>query len=127
MVEQREEWLARRFGVLEDVDVPELWERIVGDADTEPVVDMLAPRRRRWLPFAAAATLLVVVGIGVYASSRSDPEPAEPSDAMSAADNTVEIIEGEPGAATVTSTATAGIVTFDITNPTGENRSVEIR
>ena len=82
MDDLEEEPVPRRFDVLADVEVPELWERIVGHADTEPVVDMLAPRRRRWLPVAAAA-LLVVVGIGVYASSRSDPEPAEPSsDAM---------------------------------------------
>jgi hypothetical protein len=129
MVDQREEWLARPFSVLDDVDVPDLWERIVAHADTEPTVDMLAPRRRRWLPFAAAAALLlVVVGVGVYAFSRPDPDAAEPStDVVSAGTNTVEIIEGEPGEASVTPTATAGIVTFDITNPTGDNRSVEIR
>ena len=82
MADQLEEWLARRFSVLEDVDVPDLWERIVGHADTEPVADLLAPRRRRWLPLAAAA-LLVVVSIGVYAFA-ADPETAEPSsDVMS--------------------------------------------
>ena len=107
--------------------MPELWERIVGRRRH-------GARRRH--AGAAPASLVAVRrsghaagrAVGVYAFSRFDPGPAEPSsDVMSAGANTVEIIEGEPGAVTVTPTATAGIVTFDITNPTGQNRSVEIR
>jgi len=43
MVDEREEWLACRFDVLHDVEIPELWEQIVGRADTEPNVEVLVP------------------------------------------------------------------------------------
>ena len=40
--------------------VPELWEQIVGRADTEPNVDVLRARRRRWVPLAVAAAVLAL-------------------------------------------------------------------
>jgi hypothetical protein len=126
MVDEHEDWLTRRFDVLTDVDVPGLWEQIVGRVDTELAVDVIAVPRRRWMPFVTAAAALVLVTVGLWALLRDDARPADTPPPPERG-NTVQIVEGDGAAATVTTTATAGIVTLDITNPTGDNRAVEIR
>ena len=118
MVDEREEWLARRFDVLEHEDVPELWEQIVGRADTEPNVDVLRPRRRRWVPLAAAAAVVALLAGGLVLWARDDASNVDTPQPPAGGDNTVQIVQGDGAQTTVTPTATAGIVSLDITNPT---------
>jgi hypothetical protein len=129
MVDEREEWLARRFEVLEDVDVPELWEQIVGRVDTEPNVHVLHHRRGRWVPIAAAAAaVLVLVGIGVVVWARDDPSQVDTPPGPASGDNTVQIVQSDDDdQAIVTTTAVAGTVSFDIDNPTDGYRGVHIQ
>ena len=67
MVVEREEWLARRFDVLDDIDVPDLWEQIVGRPTpnrTSMCCDRgraLGPDRRR----RGCRPVLVLVGAGL--------------------------------------------------------------
>jgi anti-sigma-K factor RskA len=58
----------------------EVWDavqaQLAGDEPAAPVV-ALAPRRRRWIPLTAAASVGLLLGAGVMyaASSTSEPEP----------------------------------------------------
>ena len=129
-VDEREAWLLRRFDVLEDAELPDLWEQIVVRADTEPNVDVLRPRGRSWVPIAAAAAavlVVVLVGVGFVVWTGDDPTQVDAPPGPAGGDNTVEIIEHDDAQAIVTSTAVAGIVSFDISNPTDGYRGVEIR
>jgi hypothetical protein len=127
MVDEREEWLARRFDVLHDVEVPELWEQVVGRVDTEPNVDTVGPRRRRWTLLAVAAAVLALVALGLVLWTRADPTTVDTPPGPAVGDNTVQIVEGGDEQATVTPSAVAGIVSFEISNPAGGYHGVDIR
>jgi hypothetical protein len=126
MAAEREAWLVRHFEVLEHEDVPDLWERIVARSDTELNADALGGRRRHWLPLtAAAAAVLVLVAVGLALWLRDDPRRVDTP--PSGSSNTVQVIAGDGEQSTITPTAIAGTVSFDITNPTDHYRAIEVR
>jgi hypothetical protein len=91
--EERDVHVARLFEVLDDVDVPDVWEAIMARVDTEPT----APTShvawyRRWWPLLAAAAVLVVVAVVVYLRLADDSQtvdvPPVPADGAS---NTLDV------------------------------------
>ena len=76
------------------------------------------------LAAAAAVVLALVAGLVVW--TRDDSSNIDTPPAPGAGDNTVVIVQGDHTDAAVTPTAVAGIVSFDITNPTDGYRGVEI-
>jgi|SRR5829696_1134827 len=138
MADELDELIARDLSVLDDLDVPDLWERIVTLSDTERVE---APRRRRWWPVlaAAAAVLVVAAVVGVLAwngdttthvnstvpSTSPSTTPTSTSNPTASGDNTVRIGIGD-GDLDVSPTATAGWVPFAIDNETDRIRTFEV-
>jgi hypothetical protein len=138
VADELDELIARDLRVLDDVDVPDLWERIVTMTDTERIPP---PRRRRWWPaLAASVVLLVAAVIGGLAWNRDattqingtvprPPSSALPttlvSDTTAAGDNTVRIGIGD-GDLESSPTATAGWVAFAIHNETDRIRMFEV-
>jgi hypothetical protein len=126
MADELDELVAHDLEVLADVEVPELWERIVSLADTERV-DNRRPRSR-WPLAAAAAVVVALVALGLVVWTGDDSTPAdEPPPAPPAAgdDNTVRIaMRGAD--IDVDATASAGWVSFAITNQTDRIRSFEV-
>ena len=129
MAEDLDDVVTREFRALDDLDVPDLWARIVALADTEPIQS--ARSRRRWPAVAAAAALVVAIAGGVWLTVRDDSEPSStPVDgggpAAAAEANTVGVVFGDDDTA-FDAEAVAGWVTFDIDNPTDDFRFVDVR
>ena len=129
MAEDLDDVVAREFRVLDDLDVPDLWARIVAFADTEPLQSSRS--RRRWPAVAAAAALVVAIAGGVWLTVRDDSEPSStPVDSgvqTAAADaNTVRVVFGDDDTA-FDAEAVAGWVSFEIDNPTDDFRFVDLR
>jgi hypothetical protein len=76
---------------------------------------------------AAAAAVLVLVGVGLVVWTRDDPKQVDTPPQPAPGDNTVQIVQGDDDEAIVTTTAIAGTVSFDITNPTDRYRGVHIQ
>jgi hypothetical protein len=131
MADELDELVAADISIIERLEVPELWERIVTLADTE----RSEPRRpRRWWPaLLAAAVVVAVVAVTVIASRRDTPThvdgttpPTTPSSVVAASGDNVVRIEAGPDGFAVTPTATAGWVSFEIDNGTEQIRVVGI-
>lgn len=130
MADELDELVAREFEVLEDVEVPELWDRIVALADTEPVE--VGRPRRRWPALAAAAVIVAVLGAGLVVWLRDTQQAAEPEQAddppsaVAGDDNTVKIVMRDDDV-DLSPTAIAGWVLFEIDNQTDHFRRFEVR
>jgi hypothetical protein len=123
MADELDELVAREFDVLEDIEVPELWERIVSLADTERIDPSRS--RRRWPVLAAAAVVLTLVGVGLVVWLGDEPRPVDVPPAPAAGDNTVDIdIRDEDF--DLDPTIVAGWVSFNIDNQTDHIREVAV-
>ena len=88
--------------------------------------NVVADHRWRWVSLAAAAAAALALVAGLVVWTRDDSSNIDVPPAPGAGDNTVVIVQGDHTDAAVTPTAVAGIVSFDITNPTDGYRGVEI-
>jgi hypothetical protein len=94
--DERDVHVARLFEVLDDVDVPDVWEAIMARVDTEPTdLNHHMRRSRRWWPVVVAAAALLIVAVVVLVSVRLADDsqtvdvPPLPADG---APNTLEVI-----------------------------------
>jgi hypothetical protein len=130
MAEELDELVAREFQIFDDVKVPELWDRIVALADTEPVEH--ARGRRRWPAMAAAAVVVAVVGAGLVVWLRDEQQADEPEQAddppsvVADVDNTVKMVMRSDDI-DLSPTAIAGWVSLEINNQTDNFRRFEVR
>jgi hypothetical protein len=123
MADELDELVAGEFDVLKDVEVPELWERIVSLADTERIDPSRS--RPRWPALAAAAVVLALVAVGLVVWLRDEPRQVDQPPAPAAGDNTVNIdIRNEDF--DLSPTAVAGWVSFDIDNQTDHTRELAV-
>ena len=121
MAEDRDELVARQFIVMEDVAVPDLWERVMTLTDTERVDAQRT--RRRWPTLAAAAVLVAVVAAGFVVFLRDETQPVDGSiTPADGADSTVHIVVRD-GGVDLTPTVAAGWVSIRIDNRTDRQRS----
>ena len=90
MPDERDVHVARLFEVLDDVDVPDVWEAIMARVDTEPTdLNHHVRRSRRWWPVLAAAALLIVaVSVRLADDSQTVDVPPPPAEQ---APNTLEV------------------------------------
>ncbi|MET0886023.1 MAG: hypothetical protein ABWX92_06190, partial [Mycetocola sp.] len=93
MPEERDMHVARLFEVLDDVDVPDVWEAIMARVDTEPTVPTNhVVWYRRWWPVLAAAAVLVVVAVVVYVRLADDSQTVDvPPVPVDGASNTLDV------------------------------------
>lgn len=131
MADELDELITRDLSVLDDLEVPNLWERIVTLSDTERVE---LSRRRRWWPVLVAAAVLLVTVVGVLAWTRDTSthvdstvpsSPSSTSNSTVGSDNQVRIAIDD-GELEVSPTATAGWVSFGIDNTTDRIRMFEV-
>ena len=131
MADELDDLITRDLSILDDLAVPDLWERIVTLSDTERVEPS---RRRRWWPVLVAAAVVLVAAVGVLAWNRDTHDARRRHrtvhaivdiDTTVGSDNTVRIAIDD-SELDVSPTATAGWVSFAVDNTTDRIRTFEV-